>query len=127
MSIISKGDLPQVLCADELQKRLHMPVVTVAALQNDGLDKLKAAVREWFDALAPIDAPTAILTNRRHIDAMQCAAQALHDGIESLDRYDLDCSTIDLRRAWSALGEISGVTVDETIIERIFSKFCLGK
>ena len=40
---------------------------------------------------------------------------------------DLDCITIDLNDAWMRLGEITGQTVGEEIIDRIFNKFCLGK
>ena len=47
--------------------------------------------------------------------------------ILAFDLADLDCATIDLRAAWRALGEISGQTVDEAIVDRIFAKFCLGK
>ena len=50
------------------------------------------------------------------------------DGIAALEAgIDLDCASIDLHDAWRYLGEITGQTLSEQIIDRIFEKFCLGK
>lgn len=38
-----------------------------------------------------------------------------------------DFVVIDLRSAWEKLGEITGETLDEDIIDEIFSRFCIGK
>ena len=60
--------------------------------------------------------------------ALQKACNALQDGISALEEgIDLDCASIDLHDAWRYLGEITGETLDEQIIDRIFEKFCLGK
>ena len=56
------------------------------------------------------------------------AQASLLEAISAMERgEDLDCVTIDLNEAWMRLGEITGQTVGEEIIDRIFSKFCLGK
>ena len=48
--------------------------------------------------------------------------------LEALEAgYPLDMATGGLRAAWRALGEVTGGTVDEDVIDRIFEKFCLGK
>ena len=52
----------------------------------------------------------------------------LYASLDALDAgMDMDCVTIDLNGAWTSLGEITGKTVSEEIIDRIFTKFCLGK
>ena len=69
-----------------------------------------------------------LITNARHAHALRQAEAALGEAICALEREeDLDCVTIDLNGAWMHLGEITGQTVSEEIIDRIFSKFCLGK
>ena len=69
-----------------------------------------------------------VITNSRHAFSLQCALQSLQDGIAALEAgIDLDCASIDLHDAWRYLGEITGQTLDEQIIDRIFEKFCLGK
>ena len=127
LAVIAKGDLPQVLSPEEVAGRTGLTAVTVSSFDPRGLDSLKAAVGDYFAALAPREQPNALLTNRRHIDAMKKAESAIVSACASLSACDLDCATIDLRAAWRALGEITGQTVDEAIVDRIFSRFCLGK
>ena len=60
--------------------------------------------------------------------ALSAAADALGDAIRALEAgVDLDCASIDLKACWDRLGEITGETLGEEIINRIFTKFCLGK
>jgi len=47
--------------------------------------------------------------------------------IETMLDLPLDCSALDIRTIWEKLGEITGNTANEDIIDKIFSKFCLGK
>ena len=69
-----------------------------------------------------------VITNSRHAYALMQAEHALSDGIAALEAgIDLDCASIDLHDAWRYLGEITGQTLSEQIIDRIFEKFCLGK
>ena len=68
-----------------------------------------------------------VLANERHIDALSRAKNHLKQAIDSIDDYTLDLVTIDLNLCYSALGEITGNTTSEEILDAIFSKFCLGK
>ena len=68
-----------------------------------------------------------LLTNNRHIVCLEKAKNALIDTISHCENTTLDCLSITLMQAWDALGEITGTTASEHIINEIFSKFCLGK
>ncbi len=68
-----------------------------------------------------------IIANQRHVDALTRAKNHLQDAISAINDYSLDLITIDLNLAYSALGEITGNTTNEEILNAIFSKFCLGK
>ena len=127
LAVVTKGDLPQAVSASEISERTGLEAVSASALSPDGLDALKAAVYAFFESRSPAEKPDALVTNRRHLDAILSALESVKSAVAALKKQDLDCATIDLRRAWRALGEISGLTVDEAIVDRIFEKFCLGK
>jgi tRNA modification GTPase len=68
------------------------------------------------------------VVNQRHQEAIERAATALLAAKQTLfDVADEACVALDLRSAWEALGEIVGETATEDLLDRIFSRFCLGK
>lgn len=68
-----------------------------------------------------------VVTNARHLDALKRASGHLENALQAIDTQTLDLVSIDLNLAYSALGEITGSTTGEDIIDAIFAKFCLGK
>ena len=60
-------------------------------------------------------------------DALKRASGHLENALQAIDTQTLDLVSIDLNLAYSALGEITGSTTGEDIIDAIFAKFCLGK
>ena len=107
----SKGDLIQ--CADAFGE------LTVSAKTGDGLEELKRRIV----ALAGVREGAAI-TNERHIKALENARDAL---IHADAAAELTLSATDIREALHQLGAITGRDVDASVIDRIFSRFCVGK
>lgn len=71
---------------------------------------------------------TVLVTNLRHKQALEKAASHLTDAIEGIGAMlPMDMVSIDLRSAWEALGEITGVNSTEDLLDRIFADFCIGK
>lgn len=69
-----------------------------------------------------------LVTNVRHHDALVKAEESLKEGIETCKSGESEeFIALDLRRALEALGEIVGETATEDILDRIFSRFCIGK
>ncbi|EJO5348117.1 tRNA uridine-5-carboxymethylaminomethyl(34) synthesis GTPase MnmE [Clostridium botulinum] len=102
-------------------------VIKTSVKNHSGLNELKECVKELFFS-GEIKSDEIIVTNARHQEALirskECCAQA----IETLsDEISIDLASIDIRNAWKYLGEITGETLDENIIDKIFSEFCLGK
>jgi len=98
--------------------------VRISALKHQGLDELKKAIfhctiGEGRDA-APIQ-----VTELRHKQELETAGLALNRAFSS--RNDSTLCATDLRDAADALGRITGETIGEEILERIFSSFCIGK
>lgn len=67
------------------------------------------------------------LTNTRHIEAVRLAVNSLKNAIKIFNETTFDIISSEIKSAWMYLGEISGVVSDEAILDKIFSKFCLGK
>ena len=103
-------------------------IVKAAAALNQGIDALEKAILEAVhtDNLKAADLDLAI--NQRQAAALTRAKTSLQQVQETIaQQLPLDFWTIDLRGAIQALGEITGEEVTESVLDRIFSRFCIGK
>ena len=124
--ILSKGDLAPVLTADEVRAAFgDVPTVAVCAPRGEGMEALKEALA----AFVPEDgAESSALSQARHVEAARRACAALSDAVAALsDGMPLDVAAVDLSAALDALGEITGETMSEKVIDEVFAKFCVGK
>ena len=101
--------------------------VLIAALTGAGLDALQTAILTALE-VQRIGEETPTLTHQRHIQAVADAQRALEHAHDALQHgYPPDLIAVDMRTAWLALGAITGETADETLVQRIFRDFCIGK
>lgn len=100
--------------------------LSVSALTGENVNQLKQMV---FDKTigAGIDLNADFLCEERHFNALLCSKDRLLSAKANIDDVTLDVLSIDIKDAWEKLGEISGKTATEEIIDNIFSKFCVGK
>ena len=119
--IRTKCDLPQAADLTGFGSAL-----SVSAKVGTGLDALEAAVAALFPAgEVP---PGQILTNARQVEAVGRAAEALRGAREALESgLTPDAALTDTERAMNALGELTGRTLREDLVARIFERFCVGK
>ncbi len=99
--------------------------IAVSALNGEGVEELKGM-------LAKLTIPSgglhsAFVIEERHYKALSRAAESLQSAISAAGVMPVDVISVDIQEAWSALGEITGETASEEIINTIFSKFCVGK
>ena len=99
--------------------------VYTSAVTGAGIEKLKRLLLERGFGERSEDA--AFLIEERHFGALCRADESLQKAIRACESQPLDLIGIDVKEAWDALGEITGETATEAIIEEIFSKFCVGK
>ena len=97
----------------------------VSAVTGEGVQKLKRLLCEKSFSNSAED--TAFLIEERHYRALNKAKESLDRAIFACASQPLDLIGIDIKQAWDELGEITGETATETIINEIFSKFCVGK
>ncbi len=101
--------------------------IPVTVIREDGLDQLKAAILERFQLRQP-DLRRPLVTNARHLAALQRCEDALVKALDSLrDEAGFEFTAFDLIAASKALEEILGVISSDDLLERIFSNFCIGK
>ncbi len=121
--VISKGDLPQTLQLPD-----GMIGVTVSALEDTGLDALRAAM---VDAVRGQGAPPlshSFVTSVRQTQAIEQAFVSLAQAAEGVEQGQFaELIATDLRTALDALGEITGETTSDDLLNRIFERFCIGK
>ena len=102
--------------------------VSTAAARNIGIDALEAAILETIQADSLIAADTDIAINQRQSAALLRAQSALSEVQTTIaNELPLDFWTIDLRSAIHALGEVTGEEMTESMLDEIFSRFCIGK
>lgn len=127
--IINKTDLPQNIEIDEVKELVkNQPLITTSLIGDEGIEKLESALAALFFTGEQIDSSTAFVSNVRHIHLLKQSKKALEEAREALE-FDmpLDMVQIDVRRTWEFLGEIVGDTASDSLIDQLFSQFCLGK
>ena len=113
----NKADLSDAEAAADV----HLSAVTGA-----GEAELVQALLERCGALS--DGSLLLALNQRQIDLARAAAAALQRSEQvAADGLPWDFWTIDLRQAIHSLGEITGEELTESVLDRIFSRFCIGK
>ncbi|ALC83197.1 MULTISPECIES: tRNA uridine-5-carboxymethylaminomethyl(34) synthesis GTPase MnmE [Bacillus] len=127
--IVNKTDLSQVLDMDRVRDLAeNRPVVTTSLLKEKGIDELESAIQSLFFSGGIEAKDLTYVSNSRHISVLQEAKSAINDALNGIDQdVPIDIVQIDLTRCWELLGEIIGDTVHESLIDQLFSQFCLGK
>lgn len=120
LNVFSKNDIYRY---DEAA--LGTDDMAISSATGENIEQLK----EKIYALLTKDLDNGfVITNLRHADCLRRASEALGNALDALSAgLTLDCAAQDVKTARKALGEITGDTADNDIIDRIFSRFCLGK
>lgn len=127
--ILNKTDLPVVLTVEDLKPLVNgKKILKVSLLEGTGLENLEEFIVSMVYEGQVSLGQESYINNVRHVQLLKEAQASLKEVLKTIDRnMPLDCMVIDLRTAWEALGEITGDTVGEDIINEIFSRFCIGK
>lgn len=127
--VVNKTDLEQKIDLQQVQKIAEdHRVITTSILQEEGVDALEEAIAAMFFE-GEIDAGDATyVSNTRHIALLHQAHERITDAITAAEAdVPVDMIQIDVTRAWEILGEIVGDTAQDSLLNQLFSQFCLGK
>lgn len=127
--VINKTDLPQKV---DMQEMIELAgrgqVVTTSILNEEGIDELEDSIAKLFFEGNLEAGDLTYVSNSRHIALLHQAHKAIQDAISAAEaNVPVDMIQIDVTRTWELLGEIVGDTVQDSLINELFSQFCLGK
>lgn len=127
--LINKTDLGQSKYVEAVKsKAAPSNVLEVSAKTGVGLDELAEEIKNIYDLGFLSNNNGTVITNMRHKTALIKARDALCRVVEALDiNLPTDIASIDINEAIDALGEITGETVSESVVNDIFHQFCVGK
>lgn len=127
--ILNKYDLPQEIETRDVKALAgDIPVVPISARYGSGIAELEEELHHITQHQDVSAGRELFLTNLRHVDLVKKALAAVERAEESIrSGMPADCITIDVTEAWHTLGEITGDTVDQELINSIFERFCVGK
>jgi len=127
--IINKTDLEQKLDLDKVEALTeNHSIVTTSLIEEQGLDELEQAISKTFFSGELDTGDLTYVSNVRHIQLLKQAKEALEEAMNGIEMgMPLDIVQIDVTRTWSYLGEIIGDTASDSLIDQLFSQFCLGK
>lgn len=126
--ILNKTDLELVLKPEEIAEKTGKEVIAVSAKEQRGIDQLEEKIRKLFLSGEIDFNDELIITNVRHKTAMSEALKSLELVGRSIeDRMPEDFYSIDLMNAYEQLGTIIGESLEDDLVNEIFSKFCMGK
>lgn len=126
--LLNKSDLDTVTDADSISKITDSKVISVSAKDNTGLDELSETIVKLF-ASGEIDYNDEVyVSGERNKEALEETLESLKLVKKSINEgLPDDFYTIDLMNAYEQLGKITGESVEDDLVNEIFSKFCMGK
>ena len=126
--LVNKSDMDTVINIDELKKDSNRDVILFSAKNGEGMDQLEEEIRNMFYSGKVTYNDQVYITNARHKEALENALESLKQVKNSVDAgMPEDFYSIDLMDAYTDLGLIIGESVEDDLVNEIFSKFCMGK
>jgi tRNA modification GTPase len=126
--LLNKSDLETVTTKTNVIKYTDKKILTISAKDETGIIELKECLEDMFiSGLIEYNDET-VITNERHLYLINRAIESINDALNNID-MDMpeDLISIDLVNSYENLGGIIGESLEDDIVEEIFSKFCMGK
>jgi len=113
---------------DDASKKLPGEVVFMSAVTGEGLEELKGAVLNQIRSGIVTSGDREAMINARHKSMLLQSKALFENAISSVDeKASADLIAMDIRTAVDRLGEITGTTTTEDLLDKIFKEFCIGK
>lgn len=144
--LLNKSDLDQIITKEDVVNELELAknskssikselnyakksaIIEISAKEQKGIDRLEEKIKEMFFEGEISFNDEIYITNVRHKVALVSAYESLSKVNESIEmNMPEDFYSIDLMDAYESLGNITGETIGEDLVNEIFSKFCMGK
>lgn len=126
--LLNKSDLEMKITRQELEEKTHHKVLMISAKEMHGIEALENEIEQMFFK-GKIDFNDQVyITNVRHKTALEQTKASLEMVCRSIDNgMPEDFYSIDLMDAYEQLGVIIGESIEDDLVNEIFSRFCTGK
>ena len=122
--LINKIDLENKLDVSLLNDEY----LQISALQDKGIEELKSKIVKLFNLGQIETEDLTYLSDARSISLLKKSLSYIEESLNSIDNMEpIEITEINIKDAWSTLGEIIGETYKEELLDELFSRFCLGK
>ena len=126
--LLNKSDLENVIDEADIKSKLDTNVISFSAMEGNGIDKLESEIKTLFFNGEISSNDEVVITNIRHRDLLCKCKESLILVEQSINNnMPEDFYSIDLMDAYKSLGTIIGESVEDDLVNEIFSKFCMGK
>lgn len=126
---INKIDLKKNISLDKVKRHFgNKNIVEISALKGTGIEKLEDMIKKTVISDGRVNFEEMIIINQRHKNILSRAKDSLERAEKAMKiNMSEEFPSCDLKEAYGLLGEITGETVKEDVLEGIFSQFCIGK
>ncbi|HEY4543528.1 MAG TPA: tRNA uridine-5-carboxymethylaminomethyl(34) synthesis GTPase MnmE [Tissierellaceae bacterium] len=127
--LLNKIDLNSAYDIEKLQELIpEKTIISASVLKEQGIEELIEEIKNMFYKGEVNMDSDIVITNIRHKNQLDKSLANIKSAIEDIKmEVPLDCVEVDLRDCWDNLGEISGDTIGEDVLDRVFKEFCIGK
>ena len=127
--LLNKIDLEQAIDQTVIEEIVGKDnIIKISALKNEGIEQIHDRIESMVFAGDVKSSSNLVITNSRHKDALFKAYNSINDAIDGIEqRLPYDFIEVDFKNIWDYLGYINGDTVQEDLLDTIFSNFCIGK
>lgn len=127
--LLNKQDLEPKLTHADLEPYIQdADLIATSMLEESGIDELETQIEQRFFSGEIKSGDVNYLLNTRHTQLLRQAISSLDEVLESTElMLPVDLIQMDFTRAWDLLGEITGDSVQDELLNKLFSQFCLGK
>lgn len=137
-SVKGKNNVIIVVNKKDLKRRIDLryvrnsfpgaPVIPTCAIDLSGIDKLEDAIKDLiFKGRVPL-ADFASISNERQLNALRLSLSNIKEAMQAIKaEVTIECVAVYLRSSIQAMGEMTGHTITEEALDKIFSEFCIGK
>jgi tRNA modification GTPase len=126
--LMNKTDLQTVISEQDILSKIDGDIISISAKENMGIDLLENKIKDMFFNGELSFNDEIYITNMRQksalieaLESMKLVAGSIESGMPE------DFYSIDLMNAYEALGRILGESIEDDLVNEIFSKFCMGK
>lgn len=126
--LLNKTDLDKKISLSDIRGQLDKKIIQISAKEHQGIEELENTIKEMFFHGEVSFNDEVFAINVRQKTSLQISLEYLNNVITSIeDEMPEDMYSIDLMGAYEELGKIIGESVEDDLVDEIFSKFCMGK